>query len=73
MNRKVLFSFCLTLVCVLALPVASQARKKSPAGAKLYFITPEDGATVTSPVTVRFGLKGMAPVISEKITITVKE
>jgi hypothetical protein len=31
----------------------------APAGAELYFISPQDGATVTSPVTVRFGLKGM--------------
>lgn len=26
---------------------------------QLYFISPTDGATVSSPVTVRFGLKGM--------------
>jgi hypothetical protein len=31
----------------------------APAGAELYFISPQDGATVSSPVTVRFGLKGM--------------
>ena len=31
----------------------------APAGAELYFIAPQDGATVSSPVTVRFGLKGM--------------
>jgi hypothetical protein len=30
-----------------------------PRGAELYFIAPADGATVTSPVTVRFGLRGM--------------
>ncbi|MEL0081845.1 MAG: DUF4399 domain-containing protein [Gammaproteobacteria bacterium] len=27
-------------------------------GARLYFISPVDGATVSSPVTVRFGLSG---------------
>lgn len=32
---------------------------KAPAGAEVYFITPEDGATVGREVTVRFGLKGM--------------
>lgn len=32
---------------------------KAPAGAEVYFITPEDGATVGRQVTVRFGLKGM--------------
>jgi len=35
------------------------ARSPSTAGTELYLITPEEGATVTSPVTVRFGLKGM--------------
>lgn len=31
----------------------------SPAGAKVYFISPQNGATVSSPVTVQFGLSGM--------------
>jgi Domain of unknown function (DUF4399) len=31
----------------------------SPPGAMVYIISPTDGATVTNPVTVRFGLKGM--------------
>lgn len=30
-----------------------------PEGAQVYIISPADGETVTSPVTVRFGLKGM--------------
>jgi hypothetical protein len=34
-------------------------RTPSPAGAEVYFVAPADGATVTSPVTVKFGLKGM--------------
>jgi hypothetical protein len=34
-------------------------RTPSPAGAEVYFIAPADGATVSSPVTVKFGLKGM--------------
>jgi hypothetical protein len=40
---------------------ASSARERPPApdGVELYFITPTDGASVTSPVTVRFGLRGM--------------
>ena len=32
---------------------------KAPAGAEVYFISPKDGDVVSSPVTVRFGLKGM--------------
>lgn len=31
----------------------------APAGAEAYIISPKDGATVASPVTVQFGLKGM--------------
>ncbi|MEO8483745.1 MAG: DUF4399 domain-containing protein [Acidobacteriota bacterium] len=34
-------------------------KTKSPEGAKAYIISPKDGATVTSPFTVQFGLKGM--------------
>jgi len=32
---------------------------ESADGAKLYFITPSDGAELTSPITVKFGLSGM--------------
>lgn len=34
-------------------------RSPSPDGARVYFITPKDGQTLKSPVTVRFGLSGM--------------
>lgn len=34
-------------------------RIAAPAAAKLYFISPQDGAVVKGPVTVRFGLSGM--------------
>lgn len=37
-----------------ALPVT-----KAPAGAEVYIISPQDGATVPQTFTVRFGLKGM--------------
>lgn len=42
-----------------AIAVAQIKRTPSPAGAEAYIIAPADGATVTSPVTVKFGLKGM--------------
>jgi len=38
---------------------AAVARTPRPAEAQLYIISPEDGATVQSPVVVRFGLAGM--------------
>ena len=37
---------------------AAMPRSPSPAGAVLYFISPADGAQVTSPVNVVFGLQG---------------
>lgn len=40
----------------------------APEGAEVYFVNVEDGATVSSPITVVFGLKGMgvAPAGTEK-------
>src|ERR1700751_3647195 len=37
----------------------AQERTPSPAGAEVYIISPKDGATVSNPVHVQFGLKGM--------------
>jgi len=44
------------------------AQSMSSPGAEVYFVAPQDGATVSSPVTVIFGLKGMgvAPAGIEK-------
>jgi Domain of unknown function (DUF4399) len=57
MNRLALLS--IVALGVTAVAVAQVKRTSSPAGAEVYFIAPKDGDTVTSPVTVRFGLKGM--------------
>lgn len=38
---------------------ADLPRSRAPEGVVLYIIEPKDGDTVASPVTVRFGLKGM--------------
>jgi len=44
----------------LAAPAHAQLEPRpSPAGAKVYFISPADGQTVSNPVIVRFGLTGM--------------
>ncbi|MDF1737151.1 MAG: DUF4399 domain-containing protein [Minwuia sp.] len=37
----------------------AMAQSPAPEGAQAYIISPDEGATVTSPVTVRFGLTGM--------------
>lgn len=47
------------LAVTLLAPLLATARTPAPPDAEVYFITPTDGATVTSPVTVRFGLRGM--------------
>jgi len=41
-----------------AAPAAS-TRTPSPKGARVYIVTPEDGAIVHSPVHIVFGLSGM--------------
>ena len=52
--------FVVTAALALAATVASaQDRMVSPADAQVYIISPKDGAKVSSPVTVQFGLKGM--------------
>lgn len=38
---------------------AGLPRSSAPADAQVYIIAPRNGATVASPVTVQFGLKGM--------------
>lgn len=38
------------------------SRTPSVDGARLFFITPSDGATVGNPISVHFGLEGMAVV-----------
>jgi len=40
-------------------PSLPSGRQPAPGDARVYIISPKDGASVTSPVTVRFGLEGM--------------
>jgi hypothetical protein len=55
MQRLVLFAF-LTMISTAAL---SQERTAAAPGAEVYFISPKDGAKISGPVSVKFGLKGM--------------
>lgn len=63
MNRRLILTFFATIA--FAAPVAAQT---PPSKVRLYFISPQDGETVSSPFTVRFGLSGMgvAPAGVEK-------
>lgn len=40
-------------------PAPAPAKTPAPEGARVFFITPADGDTVSSPVTVEFGIEGM--------------
>ena len=54
--------FAIAAALVLATSVAgvqAQDRTPSPKGAKVFIISPKNGETVSSPVTVKFGIKGM--------------
>ncbi|MBK8970326.1 MAG: DUF4399 domain-containing protein [Hahellaceae bacterium] len=67
MNKKRIAS--LFLMPLLSLPVhADNHRSPAPSGAEVYFISPAEGSTVSNPVKVQFGLKGMgvAPAGVEK-------
>lgn len=67
MNKKRIAS--LFLMPLLSLPVyADNHRSPAPSAAEVYIISPAEGATVSNPVKVQFGLKGMgvAPAGVEK-------
>ena len=46
-------------VCLMAALALARIRMAPPAGAEVYFIAPQNGAKLHSPVTIKFGLKGM--------------
>lgn len=47
------------IAALAASPASAGERTPAPADAEASILSPEDGATVSSPVTVHFGLKGM--------------
>ncbi|HKT27727.1 DUF4399 domain-containing protein [Dyella sp.] len=59
--KRLLLAVALTAVAGAALAADAPALPvtKAPAGAEVYIISPQDGATVPQTFTVRFGLKGM--------------
>ena len=46
-------------VCLVVATAFAADRMAPPAGAEVYFIAPQNGAKLHSPVTIKFGLKGM--------------
>ncbi len=67
MSRFILLVLMMGGLCTLAHADVSMV-SKAPEGATVYFIEPANGATVSSPVTVKFGLSGMgvAPAGTDK-------
>ncbi|WP_424931539.1 DUF4399 domain-containing protein [Amaricoccus macauensis] len=62
------FAATLTAGALVSGSAAIAQQKPAPEGASVYFVSPEEGATVSSPVRVVFGLTGMgiAPAGVEK-------
>src|SRR5690348_16805150 len=59
MKRILLAAMLAVLGATAMAQTPSLPQNRSPAGAKVYFIAPRDGATVGREVVVRFGLVGM--------------
>ena len=61
MNAKAFVRLVVLPACCMigAAIAADLPRSPAPKDVELSIVSPEDGATVTSPVTVRFGLRGM--------------
>ena len=69
--RKFFTGYGIALIALFAcvnLFATELPRSESPPGAKVYFIAPQDGAVVSNPVKIVFGLTGMgvAPAGTEK-------
>lgn len=66
MLNKAMFALAALVASQVAL--AADLSSPSPEGASTYFITPQDGDTVSESFTVKFGLRGMgvAPAGVEK-------
>lgn len=57
--KPAIFAAALVALTLPVAALADSARTPSPAGAKVFIIEPKDGATVSSPVTIKFGIEGM--------------
>ncbi len=54
-----MYRLIILILALCALPGHAQERTTAPDNAALYFISPADGATLSNPITVRFGLNNM--------------
>ncbi|MDB9525024.1 DUF4399 domain-containing protein [Oscillatoria sp. CS-180] len=73
--KRIAALFCaigLAIACLLSVPASTRAesyRSSAPEDATVYFISPQDGDTVSSTFMVKFGLMGMdvAPAGTDKM------
>ncbi len=56
---KTLFIGILTSLIMTTSSIAQLERSPSPEGTELYIVSPQNGDTISGPITVVFGLKGM--------------
>ena len=72
MNRRDTLTSVAAAIFAISAPFAVLAEEAtgtpSPIGAKVFIIEPKDGATVSNPVVIKFGIEGMdvAPAGTEK-------
>jgi hypothetical protein len=68
MNKAIVSLLAIAAIGLSSLAVSAQELTKAPAGAKVSFVEPKNGDTVSSPFKVKFGLEGMeiAPAGTEK-------
>ncbi|MBE9538932.1 MAG: DUF4399 domain-containing protein [Proteobacteria bacterium] len=57
--KKLIILFALILLPISFTAIAKEIASSSPADARVYFITPIDGETVSQTFKVKFGLSGM--------------
>ena len=57
--KNSIIALTLAFSCLSPIALGHEASSTSPSHAKVYFITPVDGQTVSSKFIVKFGLKGM--------------
>lgn len=57
--KKYILPFALCLATLVSSVYASELVSKAPENAKVYFISPQDGETISGKVKIKFGLSGM--------------
>jgi hypothetical protein len=57
--KTILITLAIAFTSLNSMALSNEVKSTSPVNAKVYFITPSDGQTVSSTFSVKFGLNGM--------------